>query len=204
MAGFANDTAIREENGKLLATLSRDWEIWGPNGGYIASIALRAAGSVVPADHRPATFSCQYLSTGQFADVEIDADAVRKGRNVWCTNVALRQGEKRLLQAQVWTTNKTDGPAKVDRLMPSVASPANLRTWSELFPDKVGTGFPFWNNFEGRPASFLVEGKADPRGSVIQDWNRFLDFAPTEDPFLDSARALVMIDTYPWIAFGSV
>ena len=25
--------------------MSRDWEIWGPNGGYVASIALRAAGA---------------------------------------------------------------------------------------------------------------------------------------------------------------
>jgi acyl-CoA thioesterase len=130
MAGLEEDTAVDLRDGNLSATLSRDWEIWGPNGGYIASIALRAAGKVVPPDHRPATFSCQYLSVGQFAPVAIEAEPVRKGRNVWCTNVAISQNEKRLLQAQVWTTNKQDGP------------------------------------------------------------------------FLDFARALVMIDTYPWPAFG--
>src|SRR5580700_8047370 len=102
MSGLAQDTAIEERDGKLSATLSRDWEIWGPNGGYVASIALRAAGKIVPADHRPATFSCQYLSAGQFADVEIDTEPVRKGRNAWCVNVVLRQGDKRILQAQVW------------------------------------------------------------------------------------------------------
>jgi len=35
MSGLAQDTAIEERDGKLSATLSRNWEIWGPNGGYI-------------------------------------------------------------------------------------------------------------------------------------------------------------------------
>src|ERR1700691_1000583 len=80
MGALADDTAIRDEGGRLSATLSRDWEIWGPNGGYVSAIALRAAGKIAPPDHRPATFSGQYLSAGQFEDVEIQADAVRKGR----------------------------------------------------------------------------------------------------------------------------
>jgi acyl-CoA thioesterase II len=202
MSAFEHDTRVREEGGKLLATFSRNWEIWGPNGGYVASIALRAAGKVVPPDHRPATFSCQYLSVGQFADVEIDAEPARKGRNAWCVNVVLRQGEKRILQAQIWTTNKSEGPAKIDRKWPGVALPQDLKTWSELFPENKET-FAFWWNFEGKPATVPARGKADPRGSVVQGWNRFLDFEHTHDPFLDCARALVMIDVHPWIAFGN-
>ena len=81
MSTYQADTEVRGEAGKLLATLSRDWEIWGPSGGYIASIALRAAGKIAPLDHRPATFSCQYLAAGQFWDVEIEVEPVRKGRN---------------------------------------------------------------------------------------------------------------------------
>jgi acyl-CoA thioesterase II len=198
---FASDTEVFERDGKLSAVLSRDWEIWGPNGGYIASIALRAAGKIAPPDHRPATFSCQYLSVGQFAPVDIDADAVRKGRNVWCINVAILQNGKRLLQAQVCTTNKQDGPSKVDRKFPDVKHHKDLKTWAELFPD-AGESFAFWRNFESKPASFLRRGNADPRGSVNQDWYRFREFEPTSDLFLDYARALVMIDTGPWPAFG--
>jgi hypothetical protein len=41
MAGFANDTEVRERDGRLAATFSRDWEIWGPNGGYVSTTALR-------------------------------------------------------------------------------------------------------------------------------------------------------------------
>ena len=200
MAGFANDTAVDLRDGKFCATLSRDWEIWGPNGGYIASIALRAAGKVAPPDHRPATFSCQYLSVGQFAPVEIEAIPVRQGRNAWCISVAIQQNGKRLLQAQVWTTNKTDGPSKIDRAFPAVKHHSELKTWAELFPD-AGESYAFWRNFEGKPASFFRRGEADPRGSVNQDWYRFREFEPTNDVFLDYARALVMIDTGPWPAF---
>ena len=201
MGRFQEDTALREENGKLSATLSRDWEIWGPNGGYLSAIALRAAGKIAPPDHRPATISVQYLSAGQFSDVEVEAERVHKGRNAWCINVALVQNGKRFLQAQAWTTNKMEGPAKVDRRMPDVAHHSALKTWAELFPDEEES-FSFWRNFDGKPVRLMPSGTADPRGSIAQAWNRFRDFAATADPFLDFARALVMIDTYPWIAFG--
>ena len=49
------DTAISRDGDRLTAVLNEDWKIWGPNGGYVASIALRAAGAVAPEDHRPAT-----------------------------------------------------------------------------------------------------------------------------------------------------
>lgn len=201
MGLFQDDTAVREEGGKLFATLSRAWEIWGPNGGYVSAIGLRAAAKIAPADHRPATISVQYLSVGQFDVVDIEAEPVRKGRNAWCVNVALTQNGKRLLQAQIWTTNKADGPAKTDRTMPDVAHHSALKTWSELFPDGARS-FPFWDNFDGKPIRAALRGEADPCGSVVQNWNRFQGFAATDDPFLDCARALVMIDTYPWIAFG--
>jgi acyl-CoA thioesterase II len=201
MGSLQDDSKVEECGGMLSATLSRDWEIWGPNGGYVAAIALRAAGKIAPPDHRPATFSCQFLSAGQFAAVDIQAEAVRKGRNAWCIAVALAQGGKRFLQAQIWTTNKTGGPEKIDRKMPAVKKPAELKTWAELFPEKKPS-YRFWENFDSKPPSVLPKGVADPRGSVSQGWNRYRGFAPTSDPFLDFARALVMIDTMQWPAFN--
>ena len=34
MGALQTDTAISNQEGRLTAQLSRDWEIWGPNGGY--------------------------------------------------------------------------------------------------------------------------------------------------------------------------
>jgi acyl-CoA thioesterase II len=200
---LAEDTNVREEGGKLTASLSRNWEIWGPNGGYVSAIALRAAGSIAPPGHRPATFSGQYLSVGQFAPAEIEVEAVRKGRNAWCINVALVQNGKRFLQAQVWTTNKSEGPHKLERKMPGVKLPAELKTWAELEPlKKDEKPFRFWDNIEAKPARHFGRGNADPAGSILQAWHRYAGFAATDDPFLDFSRALILIDTLQWPAFN--
>src|SRR4029077_20273976 len=45
MGDLAVDTAVEGHDGRYTARLSRDWEIWGPNGGYVAALALRAAGA---------------------------------------------------------------------------------------------------------------------------------------------------------------
>lgn len=60
--GVALDRALAlEGEGPVYATtLSREWEIWGPNGGYLAALALRAAGLGAEIG-RPASFYCHFL-----------------------------------------------------------------------------------------------------------------------------------------------
>ena len=46
MADFLADSSIEPiagEPGRYRAELSPRWAVWGPNGGYLAAIALRAA-----------------------------------------------------------------------------------------------------------------------------------------------------------------
>ena len=62
------------------ATLHRDWEIWGPNGGYLSAVALRAAGAAAPAGHRPVTYSCQYLSSPPSGEIEVSVTPAKVGR----------------------------------------------------------------------------------------------------------------------------
>ena len=48
MGDFSVDTrveAVAGQPGRHRATLSEEWRVWGPNGGYLAAIALRAAGA---------------------------------------------------------------------------------------------------------------------------------------------------------------
>jgi hypothetical protein len=63
-------TYLDGENGRYRAQLSKDWGIWGPNGGYLAAIALRAAGEVANIQ-RPASFYCHFLSSPSFDTVEL-------------------------------------------------------------------------------------------------------------------------------------
>ena len=63
-------TYLDVENGRYRAQLSKDWGIWGPNGGYLAAIALRAAGEVANIQ-RPASFYCHFLSSPSFDTVEL-------------------------------------------------------------------------------------------------------------------------------------
>lgn len=192
------DTAITRDGDRLTAVLSEDWKIWGPNGGYVASIALRAAGAMAPEDHRPATISAQYLSVARFAPVEAQVTPVKTGRNAWLMNVVLMQDGKAFLQAQVWTTNKQDGPTTAQAVMPDVAGPDQLKTLTEHLGPDADPVTGFWKNIELKPLVFVPWGQPRPPSkAIIQDWYSFNGYE-AGDAFLDACRPLILIDTLLW------
>jgi acyl-CoA thioesterase-2 len=200
MGVLQDDTAVREIDGRLTASLSQDWEIWGPNGGYLASIALRAAGRVAPSGHRPVSFSCQYLSSPAFEAVTLEVEAVKAGRSAYCLNVAMMQGGVRQLQAQVWTTNRTQGPSVAEHAPPPIPAPAELHPMEHYLP-KDAPRHRFWRNIEVKPERFPGEGERNPEGSITRQWFRYVGYEnPAADPYLDAARSLLMIDTLFWPA----
>lgn len=58
------ETTVTGADGRYQAALSRDWEIGGPNGGYVAAVALRAAGAVTSLS-RPVSFAGHFLFFGE-------------------------------------------------------------------------------------------------------------------------------------------
>ena len=50
-------TRLEGDAGRYSVVLSDAWEIWGPSGGYLAALALRAAGDCAEIP-RPASFYC--------------------------------------------------------------------------------------------------------------------------------------------------
>jgi acyl-CoA thioesterase II len=203
MGKLHEDTRLERRDGKLVAVLSRDWEIWGPNGGYVASIALRAGGMIAPAGHRPATISVQYLAVADFGEVVAEVEPVRQGRSAWCLNVALVQSGKRFLQAQVWTTNRTDGPSSAEHVMPDVPGPDGLKSVEELLP-KDAPRSKFWANIESRPTHWIPRGESEPRGAMQEQWFRFPGFESGGDPFAAAMPPLLLIDTLFWPAWHRV
>lgn len=198
MGALQVDTAVRRDGERLTADLSRDWEIWGPNGGYLATIALRAAGAVAPADHRPATLSVQYIGVADFSGVEIEAVPVKQGRGAWLINLRLLQGGKAFLQAQVWTTNRAEGPRTEEAVAPDVPHPDTLKTLAEhLGPD----GPPiqgFWKNIAFKPLRFRPwDAPREVGPATLREWYRFEGFA-ADDVWTDFGRAVVLLDTLIW------
>ncbi len=84
MGDFERDTRIEEIDGaggdvrRFRANLSEDWRIWGPNGGYLATIALRAVGQVARI-RRPVGFAGHFLSVAEHAEAEVEVVVLRSG-----------------------------------------------------------------------------------------------------------------------------
>ena len=136
MGDLAADTRVEGASGEYMARLSRDWEIWGPNGGYVAAIALRAAGAHSRFD-RPATFSCHYLSVGAFDEVQLEVSTLRASRRAESLRVSMTQGEKRILEALVWTIADIDGLAHDQTTMPQRPEPLSLPTYDDLLNKQI-------------------------------------------------------------------
>lgn len=197
--GFAADTQVMRDGDAITARLLPEWGIWGPNGGYMAAIALRAAGLHVAAGHRPVSLSVQYLGRAQFGPADIVVTPVKSGGSA-CFNIAMGQSGRTFLQAQLWTTSRNAGPVTVDAVMPEVPGPDGLETLAAYKARRGETEHPFWSHFEVRPIGFTGPPEPEPLGHVLRQWTRYLDYKPSDDVFLDAGRAAVLIDTLIWPA----
>jgi acyl-CoA thioesterase II len=187
------------------ARLSKEWEIWGPMGGYVASAALRAAGAESPFD-RPASFFCQYLGVAAFEDIDLAVTPIRVARTALAQRVEVTQGDRRILECTVWSIGGVDGLAHdvTATLRPDVASPDELRPIEELLSEEElqqGPAFAFWNNLDARPLHFSREPPVDP-APVWQEWVRFRPTPTFSDPWVDACRALIVVDLQSWPSAG--
>ena len=180
------------EAGRFKGRIHQDWEIWGPNGGYLSAIAMNAVAQMTPFS-QPVSFYAMYLGVGAFDEVDLSVTPVRVGRNTGVYTVEMVQNDRKLLQAQVITANEQDGFEHQDSLPPFKILP------DELTETKRESTFRFWDNFECRFEDDLM-ASGEPSGkSEWGCWYRFLDCQP-ENHFQDAMRSLVLIDTLPWPA----
>ena len=198
MGDFGEQTSVHGSDGRYTATLSRDWEIWGPNGGYVAAIALRAAGAASRLP-RPASFACHYLNVAAFADVQIHVTPLRAAKRAESLRVSIAQGDRRILEAIVWTVDEVPGLEHDHAEFPDVPSHRDLRPIEELLPEGEQL-FRFWDNFDRKPVKFMTRETMEPGEPVFREWIRFRPQATFADPFTDAARSLLLIDTMIWPA----
>ena len=201
MRDLGLDSAVSGGHGRYGATLAEGWDIWGPQGGYVAAVALRAAGAET-AFPRPATFSCHYLRRAKAGPVQIRVDSLNRARRAESLRVTLAQDDVPVLEALVWTLAELDGIDHDATAAPEVPPAEELEPW-EARPSG-GPHFPFWRNVDVRPAvpdPYEWARATEPRSVA---WSRLRVRPPLEDPFVDAGRMLVAADSamYPAAMFA--
>jgi acyl-CoA thioesterase-2 len=202
--GVSLDDATKLEGGAptYSTVLSQAWEIWGPSGGYLAALALRAAGLSAEIA-RPASFYCQFLRSPSFGRVDLDVSFLKRSRLSEALEVRLTQQSKAILHALVRTAADVPGYEHEQTNAPGVPSPEALSSTDELWSDEERPPFAFWDNLERRPVDqqFRPTSSMGERSSpVVREWVRFRPVGCFEDPFLDATRSLILLDTYGWPA----
>lgn len=195
MGDLGEDTALDQlGDGRYRVTLSQDWEIWGPMGGYVAACALRAAGHV-SRQPCPVSFSCQYLGVARFEPIDIQVETRREGRAATAQRVEVTQHGRPVLDAMVWSTSEGPGLEHDETVAPDVPSPDEL---PGLPPGSLRP-YRFWDNLESRPVHFEPTWPPDgPRPPLWQEWLRFVPTATFTDPWIDAARLLILVDLAGW------
>jgi acyl-CoA thioesterase II len=200
------DTTVSEVGeGRYSARLNEDWAIWGPNGGYVASIALRAAGQTCGRT-RPASIVAHYLSVAQFDDVELTTTVLRRSRVATSVRVTMQQGDRPILDALVWGVDEVDADAQLVHemaTMPEVPGHDQVLSFDELIARGIRepSPFVFWDNVDMHPIGwedgYPPPGPLDP---TAHSWWRFRPTARFDDPWVDACRLLIPIDTMGWPA----
>jgi len=195
-------TALVGDGQRFSTVLSEAWEIWGPNGGYLAALALRAAGVCAEIDH-PASLYCHFLRSPEFDGVELEVEHLRRSRRAEAISVQMTQGHKPVLQALVRTAAQAPGYEYQHSHAPSVPRPEDLRATEELWREHERPPFRFWKNLERRPVDQGYKPMSpgnERRDPVVREWVRYRPTARFGDPFVDAMRALILLDTYGWPA----
>ena len=201
MGDIGAQTAVEPMGeGRYRATVYPDWEIWGPCGGYVAAIALRAAGAESRLA-RPASFYCHYLSVAAFAPVDVVVRPLRAGRTVTAQSVEMLQDGRPVLDAMVWSVGEVEGLEHEDVDPPDVAGPDELAGPVPQGPEEDGPAYPFWDNFDQRLVDVVETWPPPgPLPPTWRTWVRYRAAPQPEDPWVDAARLVVVLDVGSWPA----
>lgn len=204
MGTFATDTTVQDEGpGRYTCELSGDWDLVAlPQGGVVASVALRAAAAEVN-DPAQELRTSTTVFAGQVAAgrLEVDVKVLRKGRSA-SQVLATVTNEGKAAGATVLAVygGPRQGPTFVDVVPPEVPPPAECRSYRDPFPSGVEPfdPLPFWTRVEGRAAlGHAPWEEFESAGSDVATWLRFDDAPRTDDGSLDPLALLTLSDRMP-------
>jgi acyl-CoA thioesterase len=207
MGNLATDADLTAGgDGSYSAMLSRDWEIWGPNGGYIAALAMRAA-QLETTRARPANATVHFLGAASFeTPVIVNASIQRATRQATSVGVRIDQDGKPILSALIWALDDAiDGLAHDDLSAPDVPAWRELPTLAER-QAALGIARPsmyrFWDNFEQRPPSWIDDwDNRELSEAKYLNWLRFVE-GDAADAWSQAARLMLLVDLGGWPSIG--
>jgi acyl-CoA thioesterase len=207
---LADDTALTVTDSGFQASLNPDWEIFGMCGGYLAAVALRAAG-LFSGRARPASIMCAFLRGAKPGPIAVEARGIGKARRTETVGVRLVQNGRQVMEAMVTTTDDAlDGPRHDAAPMPAADPPEELTALDDLV-DFVRPFPGFRARAEERTLTWDFELRRRPLGEPrVLSWFRFRPESASEngagawdDPYVDAARTLLLIDTMQFTASGA-
>jgi len=216
MPSFEEQTAVqRVGDGRYTAVVSENWRMWVPVGGYLASIALRAA-QAESGMARPASLTCHYLAEASFGPAELEVTKLRSTPQAESFQVRMSQEGACILQALIWATPSGVYGPKANWLPPPDVPPPDDLAEIVLDEDVIAMmgDEPFWKNFEIRPIRLghvvpVEEGLSEEelrlrpkRHARIRAWDRFMDGQTFTDKWLEACRYLIITDVsqFPTVA----
>ncbi len=203
MGDLERDTSLSGGDGHYEAVLREDWGIWGPNGGYLGAILLRAAGAHAGL-RRPASLAVQFLGRAGFEPVALTTRTLRRTRRAEAVAVTMSQDGRPVAEALAWLVDDgLDGLEHDVAPMPEVEGPDGLATFDQLRAEHglAPPPFRFWENLEHRPTDWRADWPPPgPLPPVADTWFRFRPRACFDDPLVDAGRLVIVLDTMGWPA----
>jgi acyl-CoA thioesterase len=201
MADLQQDTELEGSNGRYAVTSSPSWEGFSgiPAGGYLAALALRAAGTEARLP-LPVSIHCQFLkapTSGERLDVAVEA--LRSTKRTAALRVSLAQSSQRVLEALVWTSAENlRGYDFVSSKPPVESRPED---WASI-EGRTNQPLPAcmqqietrWNHEDPGVAGAHTE-------AYTHAWHRFRPKARYQEPYADACRLVLLADLR---AFGPV
>ena len=203
MGDLGTDSAVVGGDGSYTSVLSRDWEIWGPMGGYVAAVALRAAGAHSRFD-RPASLVGHFLGVADFDEVQLTTVTRRAASRAESIAVSMTQNGKPIFEALVWAIAEGVAGLEHDKSrLGDIGPPEQYPTIAEhvarMDDPPPGPPFPFWNNFESRPMKWIENWEdREPEEPVWESWERYVVEPDPSDLWLCAARLLLLVDVGSW------
>jgi acyl-CoA thioesterase len=212
METLEQQTAVEQiASGKYRGNVSEEWKLWTPVGGYLASIALRAA-QAASSMARPVSVTCHYLHEATFGPVDLDVTTLGTTERAESLLVRMSQNGNDVLVTMVSAAPvDLPGPNMTWQEAPEVTEPEDM-AGTLLYEDaaKLLGDQPYWQKLEfrmvkGLPSTRsypdmsglseeeLIERRFTPRRDAhIRGWQRIASGEGAKDPWVDACRYVII------------